>query len=49
MVWSKTPDGRTWFATTAEGYGCDLFWPCLDFPTGEPALVTLHITVPAGT
>jgi len=48
MVWSKTPDGRAWFATTAEGYGCDLFWPCLDFPTGEPALVTLHITVPKG-
>ena len=48
MVWSKTPDGRTWFATTAEGYGCDLFWPCLDFPTGEPKLVDLHITVPAG-
>ncbi len=48
MVWSKTPDGRTWFATTAEGYGCDLFWPCLDFPTGEPGVVTLHITVPQG-
>jgi len=48
MVWSKTPDGKTWFATTAEGYGCDLFWPCLDFPEGEPAVVTLHITVPAG-
>ncbi|NTS64386.1 M1 family metallopeptidase [Sphingomonas sp. HHU CXW] len=48
MVWSKTPDGRTWFATTAEGYGCDLFWPCLDFPTREPASVDLHITVPAG-
>ena len=48
MVWAKTPDGRTWFATTAEGYGCDLFWPCLDFPTGEPGVVTLHITVPKG-
>ena len=48
MVWSQTPDGRTWFATTAEGYGCDLFWPCLDFPTGEPGVVTLHITVPKG-
>ncbi|MFA6115745.1 MAG: M1 family metallopeptidase [Sphingomonas sp.] len=48
MVWAKTPDGRTWFATTAEGYGCDLFWPCLDFPTGEPENVTLHITVPKG-
>ena len=48
VVWSKTPDGRLWFATTAEGYGCDLFWPCIDHPTAEPALVTLHITVPAG-
>lgn len=48
MVWSTTPDGRTWFATTAEASGCDLFWPCLDFPAGEPGVVTLHITVPAG-
>ena len=48
MVWARTPDGRPWFATTAEGYGCDLFWPCLDHPTGEPGVVTLHITVPAG-
>ncbi len=48
VVWSKTPAGLTWFATTAEGYGCDLFWPCLDFPTGEPGTVTLHITVPEG-
>ena len=47
-VWSKTPDGRTWFATTDEGDGCDLFWPCLDFPTGEPGSVDLHITVPRG-
>ncbi|KQR81320.1 M1 family metallopeptidase [Sphingomonas sp. Leaf343] len=48
VVWSKTPEGKTWFATTAEGYGCDLFWPCMDFPEGEPTVVTLHITVPKG-
>lgn len=48
VVWSKTPDGHTWFATTTQGYGCDLFWPCFDFPTAEPATVTLHITVPKG-
>ena len=48
IVWSMTSDGKPWIATTAEGYGCDLFWPCLDFPTGEPAVATLHITVPAG-
>jgi aminopeptidase N len=48
VVWSRTRDGRLWFATTAEGYGCDLFWPCIDHPTAEPETVTLHITVPAG-
>ncbi|MDH7972293.1 M1 family metallopeptidase [Sphingomonas sp. AR_OL41] len=48
MVWSKTPDGRPWIASTTEGSGCDLLWPCLDFPTGEPEVVTLHITVPKG-
>jgi aminopeptidase N len=46
-VWSKTPtDRKPWVATTSEGYGCDLFWPCLDFPSGEPAMVDTHVTVP---
>lgn len=48
LVWAQTADGKPWIATTAEGYGCDLFWPCLDFPTGEPDTVDFHITVPAG-
>ncbi|WP_375426853.1 M1 family metallopeptidase [uncultured Sphingomonas sp.] len=48
VVWSTTPKGETWFATTTQGYGCDLFWPCLDYPTAEPLVVTLHLTVPAG-
>ncbi|MBX3565078.1 MAG: M1 family metallopeptidase [Sphingomonas sp.] len=48
IVWAKTPDGKPWIATTSEGYGCDLVWPCLDFPRGEPDTVDLHITVPAG-
>jgi aminopeptidase N len=48
IVWSTTPDGQPWIATTTEGYGCDLLWPCLDFPTGEPKAVDLHIVVPAG-
>jgi aminopeptidase N len=48
IVWGRTRDRKPWVATTAEGYGCDLFWPCLDFPTGEPDKVDLHITIPAG-
>jgi aminopeptidase N len=47
FVWSES-NGKPWFASTAQGSGCDLWWPCLDFPKGEPDGVTLHITVPAG-
>ncbi|MEI9852461.1 MAG: M1 family metallopeptidase [Sphingomonas sp.] len=48
LVWARTADGRPWVATTSEGYGCDLFWPCLDFPAGEAGGATLHVTVPRG-
>lgn len=48
FVWSGTVDGQHWYATTSQGYGCDLFWPCLDFNTGEAAAVDLHLTVPKG-
>ncbi|KQN40790.1 peptidase M1 [Sphingomonas sp. Leaf407] len=47
FVWSES-NGKPWFASTAQGMGCDLWWPCLDFPQGEPGGVTLHLTVPAG-
>ncbi len=47
FVWAKTPDGRPWIATAVQGEGCDLFWPCIDHPTGEPDLVDLRVTVPA--
>ncbi len=47
FVWSKTETGEPWIATAVQGEGCDLFWPCIDYPTGEPKLVDLHITVPA--
>lgn len=47
FVWSKTPDGKPWVASAVQGEGCDLFWPCIDHPTGKPRLVDEHITVPS--
>ncbi|WP_454717022.1 M1 family metallopeptidase [Caulobacter segnis] len=47
FVWSKTESGEPWIATAVQGDGCDIFWPCIDYPMGEPKLVDLHITVPA--
>ncbi|HEX7986769.1 MAG TPA: M1 family metallopeptidase [Duganella sp.] len=47
FVWSHTGDGQPWIATTVEGEGCDLFWPCIDHPMGKAKLIDLHISVPA--
>ena len=47
FTWAKTEDGQPWVSTTVEGEGCDLFWPCIDHPTGKPQLIDLHISVPS--
>ena len=46
VMWEKTPDGSNWLATAVQGEGCDLFWPCIDQPHGEPNQTDLHIQVP---
>jgi aminopeptidase N len=47
FVWSQTPDGQPWVASAVQGEGCDLFWPCIDHPTGKARQVDEHITVPS--
>lgn len=46
FVWSHTADGQPWIASAVEGEGCDLFWPCIDQPEGEPDLVDTYVTAP---
>lgn len=46
FVWATTPSGKPWVASAVEGEGCDLFWPCIDQPTGEPDVVDTWVTVP---
>ena len=48
FVWSKTPGGQPWVATAVQMEGCDMIWPCIDYPTYEPQKIDLHITVPRG-
>jgi aminopeptidase N len=47
FVWSQTPDGQPWVASAVQGEGCDLFWPCIDHPTGKARQIDEHITVPS--
>jgi aminopeptidase N len=46
FVWTHTADGQPWVGVAVEGEGCDLFWPCIDYPEGEPDLVDTYVTVP---
>lgn len=46
FTWSKTKDGQPWIATTCEGEGADLWWPCKDHPSDKPESFTLRIRVP---
>ena len=47
FVWAQAPTGEPWIATAVQGEGCDLFWPCIDHPQGEPLEVVQHISVPS--
>ena len=33
FMWDKTEDGSPWIATAIQMNGCDVFWPCIDYPT----------------
>lgn len=44
--WSKTPSGADWIATSCEGEGADIWWPCKDDVSDKPDSMRLHIRVP---
>lgn len=46
FIWSETPDGEPWIATTCQGEGADLWWPVKDHVSDEPDSMTLRVTVP---
>lgn len=48
LTWSRTADGSHWIATTCQGEGADVWWPCKDHPSDEPDSMSLSITVPRG-
>jgi aminopeptidase N len=47
FTWSKTRSGSPWIATSCQGQGADLWWPCKDHPSDKPETMDLFVTVPA--
>jgi len=48
FTWSKTAAGEHWIATSCQGEGADLWWPCKDHPSDKPEGMDLRVTVPEG-
>lgn len=48
FTWQQTRDGKPWIATTCQGEGGDLWWPCKDHPSDKPESFDLYATVPKG-
>lgn len=47
FTWSTSKGGHPWIATSCQGEGADLWWPCKDHPSDKPETMDLRITVPA--
>ena len=47
FTWAKTESGAHWIATTCQGEGADLWWPCKDHPSDKPETMDLRVTIPA--
>ncbi len=48
FVWEATPSGEPWIGVTAQGDGCDIWWPCKDHPSDEPDDgMDIALTVPS--
>ncbi len=46
FTWSKTKGGQPWIATSCQGEGADVWWPCKDQPGDEPDSFDLYVSVP---
>lgn len=44
--WEESKGGHPWIATSCQGEGADLWWPCKDHPSDKPETMDLRITVP---
>lgn len=46
FTWTHSKDGKPWIATSCQGEGADLWWPCKDHPSDKPESMDLYVRVP---
>lgn len=47
LTWSKDPQGNPFVATSCQGLGASVWWPCKDHMYDEPDSMLIRVTVPA--
>lgn len=47
LTWSKDPNGNPFVATSCQGLGASVWWPCKDHMYDEPDSMMIRITVPS--
>ncbi|NMC36879.1 MAG: M1 family metallopeptidase [Bacteroidales bacterium] len=48
ITWSKDSNGKPFIASSCQGDGASLWWPCKDHYYDEPDSMMISVTVPAG-
>ncbi|PAC29814.1 M1 family metallopeptidase [Flectobacillus sp. BAB-3569] len=48
ISWSKDKDGKLFMATSCQGLGASVWWPCKDHMYDEPDSMSIAVTVPKG-
>ncbi|MCZ6598062.1 MAG: M1 family metallopeptidase, partial [Planctomycetota bacterium] len=48
FTWARTKAGKPWIATSCQGEGADLWWPCKDHPSDKADTMDIVVTVPKG-
>lgn len=46
MTWTKDSEGHDFIASSCQGDGASLWWPCKDHPYDEPDSILMSVTVP---
>ena len=46
MTWSHDSEGNPFFATSCQGIGASIWWPCKDHMYDEPDSMTINVEVP---
>lgn len=47
FTWQRDTEGNPFIATTCQGIGASLWWPCKDHPADEPDSMQLTVSIPA--